>query len=358
MPPVFFSLTSYVRWLLLPLSWLYRAIVAVRNFMYDQQWLRSFQFDFPVILVGNLSTGGTGKTPHVLRIAQLLGKHYRVAVLSRGYKRKTRGYIVATMKSTVADIGDEPVLLKQRVPGLEVAVSENRLEGISQLLLEEPAPEIIIMDDGFQHRRVKAGYNIILTSYSKTFVHDTLLPAGRLREPISSLRRADMIIVSKCPPDMTRREASEMRTALKLLPLHQLFFTSYVYAPLQPLLPEQPGQDVPSVRNCLVISGLASNDYLTDYLKTQYALVDTIAFRDHHDYRPADLQRIKTALQPETVLITTEKDAVKLQALAADILKLELSFFVLPVDVRFLFDGEAKFEEHIHRYVRDARYII
>lgn len=117
MPPVFFSLTSYVRWLLLPLSWLYRAIVAVRNFMYDQQWLRSFQFDFPVILVGNLSTGGTGKTPHVLRIAQLLGKHYRVAVLSRGYKRKTRGYIVATMKSTVADIGDEPVLLKQREIG-------------------------------------------------------------------------------------------------------------------------------------------------------------------------------------------------------------------------------------------------
>ena len=347
-----------MRWLLLPLSWLYRAVVAVSNFMYDQKWLRSFEFDFPVILVGNLSTGGTGKTPHVLHIAQQLGKHYRVAVLSRGYKRKTSGYIVATMQSTVADIGDEPVLLKQRVPGLEVAVAENRLEGIAQLLLEEPAPEIIIMDDGFQHRKVKAGYNIILTSYNKTFIEDTLLPAGRLREPVSSLRRADMIIVSKCPPDMSKREAAEMRTSLQLMPLHQLFFTSYVYAPMMPLLQDQAVTAVPDYPHCLVVSGLASNDYLADYLKTKYARVDTIAFRDHHDYRIADLKNIQAALKENTVLVTTEKDAVKLRAFATTLKELGLSFFVLPVDVRFLFDGEEKFEEHIHRYVRDARYII
>lgn len=326
--------------------------------MFDQKWLRSFQFDFPVILVGNLSTGGTGKTPHVLHIAQLLGRHYRVAVLSRGYKRRTSGYMVATLKSTVADIGDEPVLLKQRVPGLEVAVAENRLEGITQLLLEEPAPEIIVMDDGFQHRKVKAGYNIILTSYSKTFVHDSLLPAGRLREPVSSLRRADMIIVSKCPADMTKREASEMRTSLQLLPLHQLFFTSYVYAPMSPLLKDQAVTVLPQSRHCLVVTGLASNDYLTDYLKTQYAHVATIAFRDHHDYRTADLKTIEADLKADTVLVTTEKDAVKLRSLATTLKELKLSFFVLAVDVRFLFDGEAKFEEHIHRYVRDARYII
>lgn len=326
--------------------------------MYDRGWLRSFRFDFPVILVGNISTGGTGKTPHVIMIAELLKKHFRIAVLSRGYKRKTKGYIVATDKSLVEDIGDEPKLMKWKSPSLEVAVCEDRLEGISQLLLEEPSPQIIIMDDGFQHRAVKAGYNIILTSYSKPFTTDRLLPYGNLREPRTSLHRADTIIVSKCPADMSKREASEMRTSLQLMPAHALFFTCYQYGAWQPLLPDQPQQTMPPLKSALIISALASNEYLLDHLKKQCRDLDVMHYPDHYYYKPADLSKIKEKQGGNRVLITTDKDAVKLRELEADITKLELSFFVLPVTVQFLFDGEDRFQEAINRYVRDAKSLI
>ena len=347
-----------MRLLLYPLSWLYGLVVGLRNFFYDRGWLRSFQFDFPVVLVGNLSTGGTGKTPHVLAIARILSSKYRVAVLSRGYKRKTRGYIASTELSLVEDIGDEPKLMKQRMPELEVAVCENRLMGISELLQEEPPPNIILMDDGFQHRKVRAGLNIILTDYSKLFTKDHLLPVGRLREPRSSLRRADVIIVTKCPPDMSKREAAEMRTTLHLLPLHKLFFTAYKYAPLKPLLPDQMQTEPGGGHGFLVVCALASNQYLKDHLQSIRPDVKELCFPDHHYYKAADMQKIKQQLDGDRLLVTTEKDAVKLMEIADDIRAAGLSFFVLPVEVEFLFEKAEKFAALIDRYVKDAKSVI
>lgn len=326
--------------------------------MYDKNWLRSFQFDFPVILVGNISTGGTGKTPHVLAIANRLQNLYRIAILSRGYKRSTKGYIVATKKSLATDIGDEPKLIKQKIPSAEVAVCENRLEGISQLLLEEPAPEVILMDDGFQHRKVRPGYSIVLTAHNRLYIDDHILPMGSLREPKGSLRRADMIIVTKCPEDMIKREASEMRTTLKLLPWQQLFFTCYSYGELKPLFENQETLEYQNLSSCLLVSALASNNYLKDHLSREFKSVASIQYKDHHYFKDSDLKEIKAKLKPDQILLTTEKDAVKLSEMGDSIQSLGLSFFVLPVSVNFLFDGGEKFDQLIKRYVRDSRSIV
>jgi tetraacyldisaccharide 4'-kinase len=347
-----------VRFILWPLSVVYRLVVGIRNFMFDRGWLRSFQFDFPVILVGNINTGGTGKTPHVIAIASILQQHYRIALLSRGYKRKTRGYIVATPSSKVEDIGDEPRLMKSELPAAEVAVCENRLEGISQLLLEEPPPGVIIMDDGFQHRSVKPGFSVILTAYNNLYINDRLLPAGRLREPKGSVRRADVVIISKCSPEMPKREASELRTTLHLMPLQHLFFTCYKYGELKPLFNDQPVKDPAKQSGCVLVSALASNDYLLDHLKREYKKTEVISFRDHHFYTGKDLERILSEKGKTSLLVTTRKDAVKLNELKQNIMDLGLSFFILDVEVEFLFNGRKKFEEVVRRYVKDARSIV
>lgn len=326
--------------------------------MYDRGWLRSFKFDFPVILVGNINTGGTGKTPHVIAIARILQQHYRIALLSRGYKRKSRGYAVATPSSRVEDIGDEPRLMKSELPAAEVAVCENRLEGISQLLLEEPPPGVIIMDDGFQHRRVKPGFSVILTAYNNLYINDRLLPAGRLREPKGSVRRADVVIISKCNPAMPKREASELRTTLHLMPLQHLFFTCYKYGELKPLFDEQPVKDPAEQAGCVLVSALASNDYLLEHLKIVYKKTEVISFRDHHFYTRKDLERILNEKGNGSLLVTTRKDAVKLSELNQEIINMALSFFILDVEVEFLFNGRKKFEEVVRRYVKDARSIV
>ncbi|MBP7398856.1 MAG: tetraacyldisaccharide 4'-kinase [Chitinophagales bacterium] len=342
-----------MRILLLPFTWIYSIIIAIRNFFYDAGWLRSFRYDFPVICVGNLNTGGTGKTPHLIYIAGLLQNEWKGAVISRGYKRRTSGFVISTINSLVKDIGDEPKLIKQKMPQLEVAVCENRFIGISTLLQEVNGLEYILMDDGFQHRKVKAGYNIIITAYNDLFIDDKVLPAGNLREPATSLRRADTIIISKCPPEMPKREASELRTRLQLLPQHKLFFTTLQYQSLRPLFPAWQNKKLPATNKCLLISGIASDKHITAFLKQQYHFIERIPFADHHYYSEKDLQLIQQKTTDNKIVITTEKDAVRLMEQEALILKMEIHFYVLPVAVSFLFDAENEFafelKDYIHR---------
>lgn len=340
-----------MRTLLLPLSWIYSGIVTLRNFLYDAGWLRSFRFDFPVICIGNLNTGGTGKTPHLIYIAGLLQEGNRGAVISRGYRRNTSGFILSTAKSLVRDIGDEPKLIKQKMPGLEVAVCENRFIGISTLLQEVEGLTFILMDDGFQHRRVKAGYNIILTAYSDLFIDDRVLPAGNLREPTTALHRADTVIVTKCPPSMLKREAAELRTRLQLLPHHKLFFTTLEYEPLRPLFPGSQNKKTPETNRCLLVSGIAGDSHITEFLRSRFHFVERMAFADHHFFTERDLTAIRQKAEGNAVLITTEKDAVRLAEQESQIRNLKMDFYVLPVRVACLFDAEAELVSELKAYI-------
>lgn len=347
-----------MRNLLLPFSWIFRLIITLRNFFYDAGWLRSFKFDFPVICIGNLSTGGTGKTPHLLFIANLLQQQGQGAVISRGYRRKSKGFILATSQSLVEDIGDEPKLIKQKNPQLEVAVCENRFMGITMLLQQSESIQYVLMDDGFQHRKVRAGYNIILSAYNKLFIDDRMLPAGNLREPKSSLQRADMVIITKCPPDMPKREAAELRTRLQLLPAHKLFFTSLHYDSLQPLFSHLQNPQFASYNKCLLVSGIASDTHLVTYLKSRYKKLERMAFPDHHYYSLQNLQTIKSKYTDGTILITTEKDAMRFMEQQEWITQLDLRFYVLPVKVAFLFDGADECIADIQHYIHQEATVL
>lgn len=342
-----------MRKLLLPLSYIYLAFTGLRNFFYDRGWLRSFEFDFPVILIGNLSTGGTGKTPHIEYLIRLLKEKYKVATLSRGYKRNTNGFILSANAPLVEDIGDEPKLLKYKYPNIEVAVCENRVTGVYSILQYENDVQVILLDDGFQHRRITAGLKIILTAYDNLFCDDVVLPAGNLRESQKGKYRAEIIIVSKCPAGMQKREASEIRTRLNLIPFQQLFFTSLQYKNIFPLFDEQNEKEI-HAQKCLLVSGIANNKHIVEHVKQNFLHVETLTFPDHHYFIDIDLEKIKNTAQQNTVLITTEKDAVRLIEAKEKILELGLSFFVLPVEVVFLFEASKLFDENILQYIRKS----
>ena len=321
-----------MRLLLLPLAWIYGCIIRFRNFCYDRGWLKSFAFDFPIVLIGNLSTGGTGKTPHTDLLIQHLKSHKKITTLSRGYKRTYTGFGIATEKSLVEDIGDEPKMYKQKHPDIEVAVHADRVEGVYLILQDEPDTQLILMDDGFQHRRIKAGYNILLTTFDKPFYKDYLLPAGNLREHRSAVRRAQTVIVTKCPDTITEEQMTEMRTAIqryKQLPVH---FTRYTYLQPRPLFADQPMQSIPAQSAVTLLTGIAGNRQLKAYLNKQYSQIKAMAFADHHYFTPSDLQRIAAQTQ-DGIIITTEKDAMRLMEVREGIDVLQLAIFVQPVAV-------------------------
>ena len=254
---------------LYPLSWLYGIGVCLRNKLFDWGWLRSKSFDVPVICVGNLAVGGTGKTPHTEYLIKLLQKNgVNVATLSRGYKRKSRGYVLADDKSNVRQIGDEPYQIKNKFPNARVAVDENRCHGIEQLLkLGNPTVEAIILDDAFQHRHVKAGLNILLTDFHRLLCDDALLPAGRLREPSSGKNRAQMVIVTKCPDDIKPIDFNIIAKRLHLYPYQQLYFSRFRYGMLTPLFPEKTNSwevlsSLTGDEQVLLVTGIASPAFL------------------------------------------------------------------------------------------------
>jgi len=346
---------------LLPLSWFYGIGVGFRNLLFEMGVLKEHTYKTPVISVGNITVGGTGKTPHVEYLIRLLKDHVHVAVLSRGYKRKSSGFLLAQTDTPLSDIGDEPYQMKQKYPDITVAVDAKRTRGIEYLISgKETGLEIdaILLDDAYQHRYVKPGLNILLVDYHRLIIHDKLLPAGRLREPVKGKDRADIVIVTKCPTTLNPMEFRVLTKQMNLYPYQQLFFTTIKYEPLHPLfdgteqiekLEELTG------RHILLLTGIASPKQIYYDLKPHTPDIYPLRYSDHHNFKKKDIKKINEAfegLPSPKLIITTEKDAVRLKETEGLTPEARRGIYVLPISIEFLLQGEESFNEKIIGYVR------
>lgn len=344
---------------LLPLSWLYGIGVGVRNAMFDFGILKSKSYKVPVISVGNITVGGSGKTPHVEYLIRLLQKNSQVAVLSRGYKRKTKGYILADANTTMSDIGDEPYQMHRKFKGIYVAVDRNRCHGIEQLTSDEKTKntDVILLDDAYQHRYVKPGVNILLVDYHRLIIYDKLLPAGRLREPMSGKTRADIVIVTKCPKDLKPMSYRVLSRAMNLFPYQKLFFTCLEYGELSPLFKETENwkkKGNAQELNVLLLTGIASPEQMEKDLSGQYKSISPLRFRDHHQFNANDVETINeafSALPSPRIIITTEKDSTRLEDLEGLSVDVRRNMYVMPIEVKVLLEQEEKFNDLIINYV-------
>lgn len=311
---------------LYPLSLLYGLGVAVRNMMFDKGMLKQRKFNIPVIVVGNLTVGGTGKTPHAEHIIDMLKNEYRIGLLSRGYKRSTKGFVLAGANSRPQDIGDEPYQMYRKFgqEGVMVAVCESRVKGIETMLELNPALNLIVLDDAFQHRYVKPTVSVVLTEHSRPVYNDSLLPCGRLREPARALDRADVVIMTKCPDDMKPVDFRIFKETFNLFPFQKLLFTRYRYLPPKALFPEniKPAttlrlESLTREDTLLAVTGVANPRPFIRYLRKNYkAKVKILRFEDHHNFTSSDMQSIlrkyKNMEGRRKYVVTTEKDAVRL----------------------------------------------
>ncbi|MDD6552236.1 MAG: tetraacyldisaccharide 4'-kinase [Prevotellaceae bacterium] len=351
---------------LLPLSWLYGVGVRFRNWLFDVGLLKIRAFGIPVISVGNITVGGAGKTPHVEYLIRLLKDHVKVGVLSRGYKRKSKGYVLADKDTPMCDIGDEPYQMHRKFPDIYVAVDKKRTEGIDRLQYDEGTKDVdvILLDDAYQHRYVKPGINILLVDYHRLIIYDKLLPAGRLREPQEGKSRADIVIVTKCPKDLKPMEFRVLTKAMDLFPYQELFFTTLDYCPLQPVFGD-PKATLPldslSGKNILLVTGIASTQQMVQDLRqlmnigTHDERLRQLQFSDHHDFKDKDIAAINEtfAAMPEPrLIVTTEKDAARLvfcNGLSDEVRK---AIYALPIKIKFMLDEEENFNSKILSYVR------
>lgn len=346
--------------LLAPLALLYGIGVSIFNFLYSTGLLRGVRFNLPVISVGNLSVGGTGKTPHVEYLIRLLQEHIRIAVVSRGYKRKTSGFLEVQMNMDASQTGDEPLQFKRKYPDTIVAVAESRSLAIPLVVRQHPDLQTIILDDGFQHREVKPGLNILLTEYSNLYSRDFLLPVGRLREWRSGASRADVIVVTKCPPSLTNDELNLIKKEVQRKPGQPVFFSRFIYG--QPYRMYGNGERLTLHKNLpvLVVAAIAGTEYLMDYVTTQSGEVRLLEYTDHHSFSDSDLRDIKKHFDAfsETsspIILTTEKDAMRLDSLRAQLLPLRIPIFILPVAVQFTEDAEPTFDDTIRKWLLDFK---
>ncbi len=350
------------RWLT-PLSWFYGMGVGVRNWLFDVGILRQHSFDVPVISVGNLTVGGSGKTPHVEYLVRLLKGDYRVAVLSRGYKRKSAGFVLAGPETPMPDVGDEPFQMKRKFPEVYVAVDKDRSHGIKSLLTgsETRDTDVILLDDAYQHRYVKRGLNILLMDYHRLVVYDRLLPAGRLREPESTKNRADIVIVTKCPKDTDLMEQAMMREMLRLRPYQKLFFTTIAYKNLRPF---RSGEELPLEAlthdyNVLLVLGIALPQQVETDIARYTPRRRTIIFDDHHQFTPADIMHVSRTFQrmkEPKIIVTTEKDASRLRHMEETSYTFGDSLYILPIEVRFLSGRQTEFNNMVRTYIRNVRF--
>ncbi len=340
--------------LLLPFSLVYGLIIYIRNWMFDRNILRSATFNLPLICIGNLAVGGTGKSPMVEFLIAKLKNKYRIAILSRGYKRKTSGYTLATDQSTALEIGDEPMQFYNKFPDVTVAVGEERVVAIPQLLHDKPDTRVIILDDAFQHRSVKAGFNILLTDYNNLFTRDWFLPTGDLRDQQKSARRADIIVVTKCPPDLSLAEKNQLIKEIKPRAVQQIFFTAIAYGKPYQVINRKPWTES-KTSEILLVTGIANPDTLKKHLEEKFNGYDELAFSDHHIFTIDDLKYILKKFEqiqsPDKILLTTEKDAVRLQKFSQQLR--ELPFYVIPIHPVFLFHEENQFTRLITTFIQE-----
>ena len=343
-----------MRILLLPISFLYHIVLSIRHKLYDWRILKSLRFEYPVIGVGNLNLGGTGKTPTVEYLINVLRENYSVATLSRGYGRKTKGFQRADSQSTYETVGDEPLQYSHKFPEIQVAVDKDRIEGVEKLILGKNTPDVILLDDAFQHRRIKAGFNILLTEYQHLYCDDFLFPAGTLRDIKSAAKRADLIVVSKSPKKLD--ESKKQRIIKKLRPTEKqkVYFSNLEYQPLQPLNEAAKQVSAEHTDSVLAFCAIANPKPFVEELKKHYKTVDFLHFTDHHAYTKNDIKAILkryTDLGGEKkIIVTTEKDAARLTN-SPYLCQFEtMPLYDLPVEVRFL--EKEKFNEEILTYVQ------
>ncbi len=331
---------------LLPLSKLYGLGVGMRNLMFKWGVLKQRDFGVPVVVVGNIVAGGTGKTPHTEYVLDLLKFKYHIGMLSRGYKRKTKGFVLATRRSTPEDIGDEPYQIYRKFGrDVTVAVCEDRCVGIEEMLRIDPKINLIVLDDAFQHRYVKPTVSVVLTEFNNPIFYDHLLPYGRLREPHNAIYRADMVVVTKCPPQLKALEYRIFKNNLKLFPYQKLFFSAFDYGALVPLFPEEAPAQAPHLSwltpsdSVMVLAGIANPKPLVKYVKGVAAKVKVKVYPDHHNFTKRDMETIARlyGMLPgdRRLIVTTEKDAVRLMANPHFPQELKSRVFYLPVTVKF-----------------------
>jgi len=341
------------RYLLLPLSFVYGGIVWLRNWLFDKNFLKSTSFNFPLICVGNLAVGGTGKTPMVEYLIRLLKNDFTPATLSRGYKRKTKGFGIAGENTTALEIGDEPMQFHKKFPGITVAVGEERLVAIPQILQDRPQTDVIILDDAFQHRPVKAGLNILLTEQKDLYTRDLLLPAGDLRDVRSSAKRAEIIIVTKCKPGLTATEKNELLEELDPLPHQTVYFTEIQYGRPYHLFSKKEINFTHSA-DILLVCGIANPGPLKEYLSNSVHSYDMLRYADHHIFDSDDLKEIKKQFakmrSSEKLILTTEKDGVRMKKFESELA--EFPLYVLPIRHHFLFGEEEKFKNQVVDFIQ------
>lgn len=337
---------SRLRWLLFPLSLIYDAVTRLRNFLFDISVLQERCFSVPTIAIGNLSVGGTGKTPHVEYLLSLLFETHRCATLSRGYGRKTSGFAFVAPESSPTAVGDEPLQIKRKYPKVVVAVDENRCHGMEQLL--PLGVEVVLLDDAFQHRYLRAGLRILLTDYAQRYTEDHLLPMGRLREARKGATRADIVIVTKCPADLSQEEQQQIATEVKWRPEQEVFFTSLIYDTPYPLFPE--GEPYRVSAQVLLVTGIAQPAALHAHY-TATAAVKLLRFSDHHHFTDSDIAKIEQEVLQMPQAVTTEKDATRLLPFA-DRFSTEVRrrLYVQPMRIQFL-HNETFFQYIIQHYV-------
>lgn len=338
--------------MLFPFALIYRIIIRLRNLLYDANILKSSDFNFPIICIGNVAVGGTGKTPMTEYLIELLQGQHQVATLSRGYKRRTKGFAIAGPQTTAIEIGDEPMQFHQKFPEVTVAVGEERLVAIPQILYQHPNTSVILLDDAFQHRAVRAGLNILLTEYSNLYTRDFMMPSGDLRDERKSSKRAHIIIVTKSPENLSQVERSKLVSELNPLPNQQVYFTTIQYGtPYHLFMGDKLKIEI--THNVLLLCGIANPMHVKKYLNEHVQTFEMLKFKDHHIFNSSDLKEIQKQFQKNTaehkIIITTEKDAVRLLKFKNEMT--DLPIYVLPVKHHFLFNESNDFNKQVLDFI-------
>ena len=347
-----------------PFSWLYGIGVNVRNALFDRKILKQHSFNIPVICVGNLTVGGTGKTPHIEYLIRLLTPDYKVAVLSRGYKRRSKGFLIVDVDSHANDVGDEPLQLKQKFPEIVMVVDKNRVRAIEKILAieKEERPDVILLDDGFQHRHVLPSLTILLVDSNRPVYEDRLLPAGSLREPLKGKERASIVLVTKCNPDMQPIDFRIYTNGLNLYAYQELYFTAVSYGMVKPVFPDYQEErfvmDDLRKKHVFLITGIATPAPLVEKLEHKTYNLHTLFFPDHHPFSADNIDTIRKMVQSvdddDKIILTTEKDAVRFRTLSSLDEELKKRLYFIPIRVTFIDEKEKEsFNHKIIKHVRE-----
>jgi len=346
-----------IKLLLQPLSILYGSILYIRNKLYDWSLFKSQQFKLPIISVGNLTLGGTGKTPHTEYLIRLLQDKHNLTTLSRGYKRKTKGFYLAQNNTTVSEIGDEPLQYKVKFNKINVAVDEKRVHGVQQILKKIPKTDLILLDDAFQHRAISPGMSILITEYNNLYIDDQVIPSGKLREWKKGSERADIIIVSKTPSNLTQSEKNKIYSKLKPKPYQKIYFSFTKYKLLTPF--SKSAKDfknkISKKSSILLLTGIAKPTPLFNSLKKEYSKINHVQFSDHHNYTNTDIELIikkfKEINGNNKFIISTEKDIMRLSLPQILNQLQDIPIFYIPIEICFHGNDKIEFDEQIIKYV-------